>query len=138
MVVGGKEYQLSNTAKLQKLDEQGARAKETRAALIISIKEEHERAEKAEKAEKDAEIAKQIKADNKAREKKSLALPEVGDPDIELLIKDDLLEEVESVESRLKKLEEIISNFSNFKNITQTDLIASITDIRTSANAKLS
>ena len=135
MPVGGKEYQLSNAAKLKKLDEQTARVKETREALIKSIKEECER---AVKAEKDAEIAKQIKTDNKAREKKSLALPEVGDADIELLIKDDLLEEVESVDFRLKNLEGIISKFPNFKNITQTDLIASITDIRTSANAKLS
>jgi hypothetical protein len=64
VVVGGKEYQLSNAAKLKKLDEQTVRAKETRAALIKSIKEESER---AEKAEKDAEIAQQIKTDNKAR-----------------------------------------------------------------------
>ena len=135
MVVGGKEYQPSDAAKLKKLNEQTARAKETRAALIRSIKEA---SEAAEKAEKEAEIAKQIKADNKAREKKSRALPEVGDPDIERLIKDDLLEELESIDSRLKKLEGIIAKFINFKNISQTDLTASITDIRTAANVKLS
>ena len=135
MVVGVKEYQPSDAAKLEKLDEQTVRAKETRAALIKSIKEA---SEAAEKAEKEAEIAKQIKADNKAREKKSRALPEVGDPDIERLIKDDLLEELESIDSRLKKLLGIIAKFINFKNITQTDLIASITDIRTAANVNLS
>jgi hypothetical protein len=48
VVVGGKDYQLSHSAKLKKLDEHQARAKESRAALIKSIKEESERAEKAE------------------------------------------------------------------------------------------
>ena len=136
MVVGDKkEYNLSSVAKLKKLDEQELRAKETRAALVRTIKEE---IEAAEKAQKEAEIAKQVKADNKALEKKSRTLPEVGENDLDRLLKEDHLVEEVSVDSRLKKLEEIVKKFIHFKNVTHTDLIACITDIRTEANAKLS
>ena len=142
-VGGGKER--TPAEKLKLLDDQTIRAAKTRTALVKAMEDD---LKASEKAEKDRQIAKRIREDTQlsdqlARNLKARALPEVGavaSSSTENVIDftEDNLEQTETVQIRLKSLEHAVAKLVSFKKVTQTDLIASITDIRTEANAQLS